>query len=113
MNEPVELATPHTSASAPAFPIFWCRQSTRLLLFFLHLVLLIAALSLTPRTHAFELGAAVGLVLIFGCLFSWAVLYRAQSRTFVGIFAGVAIAQLAFIAFVGLHFRSEDKALQI
>lgn len=30
----------------------------------------------------------------------------------MGIFAGVAIAQLAFITFVGLHFRSEDKALQ-
>jgi hypothetical protein len=80
--------------------------------FFLHLVLLIAALSLTRRTHAFELGAAVGLVLIFGCLFSWAVLYNAQSRTLVGIFAGVAIAQLAIIAVVGLHFRSEDRALQ-
>jgi hypothetical protein len=112
MNEPVGLATPHTSVSAPDSPDFWCRQSTRLLLFFLHFILLIAALSLTPRTHAFELGAAVGLVLIFGCLFSWVVLYHAQSRTLVGIFAGVAIAQLVFIAFVGLHFRSEDKALQ-
>ena len=112
MNEPVEFVTPPAPVSPATSPDFWCRQSTRLLLFFLHLILLVAAVSVTPASHGVELGASVGLILILGCLFAWAVLYHAQNRTVVGIFAGVAIAQLSFITVVGLHFRSEDKALQ-
>jgi len=113
MNEPVEFS-PSSKSTAPltASSDFWCRRSTRLLLFFLHLVFLIVAVSFTPGSHAFELGQVAGLILILGCLFSWAVLYHAQSPTLVGIFAGVAIAQIAFIAFVGLQFRFEEKALQ-
>lgn len=112
MSEPVGLATPPMPAPATASLDFWCRQSTRFVLFFLHLALLIAAISIAPRGYGFELGEAIGLILIFGCLFAWAVLYHAESRTLVGIFAGVAIAQLAFIVFVGLHLRSGDKALR-
>jgi len=113
MNEPVEFS-PSSKSTAPltASSDFWCRRSTRLLLFFLHLVFLIVAVSFTPGSHAFELGQVAGLILILGCLFSWAVLYHAQSPTLVAIFAGVAIAQIAFHSFcrTAISVRGESTS---
>ena len=67
---------------------------------------------MTPEGYFFELGLYAGAVLIFGCLFLWAILAIARDRSAILLFCVVALAQVGYVAFVVSGFRTENRALQ-
>jgi hypothetical protein len=81
-------------------------------LFFLYTVLLVAALSVTPKRYAFQLGASTGSIIFFGTPVLWFVLFGWNSRSARLAFCALAVAQTGLIALVGWHYRSEDAQLQ-
>jgi hypothetical protein len=83
----------------------------RIALFVFHIVIVGAALSLTPDGYAFQLGEYTGTVLIFGSIVLWGLLLSAKTRRVFAIFSALALAQAGIMALVGLHFRTEDRAL--
>jgi hypothetical protein len=84
----------------------------RIGLFLLHIVLLVAACSVTPEGYAFQLGASTGSIIFFGTPVLWFVLFGWNSRNARFAFCALAVAQTGLIALVGWHFRSEDALLQ-
>jgi hypothetical protein len=84
----------------------------RIGLFLLHIVLLVAACSVTPEGYAFQLGASTGSIIFFGTPVLWFVLFGWNSRNARLAFCALAVAQTGLIALVGWHFRSEDAQLQ-
>jgi len=102
------------SPQDPAQPLvsdFWCRSGTRFALFALHLITLGAALACTPPDHAVQLGYYAGFILLFGCFFLWILLYHARIRSYVALFGVLAVAQVGYIAAIGLEFRRDDRII--
>jgi hypothetical protein len=84
----------------------------RIGLFLLHVVLLVAAFSVTPQGYFVQLGAYTGSIVVFGTPVLWLVLFVGNSRKARLAFCALAVAQTGLIALVGWHFRSEDALLQ-
>jgi hypothetical protein len=84
----------------------------RIGLFLLHIVLLAAAVSVTPQGYAMQLGADTGSIIFFGTPILWFVLFGWNSRNARLAFCALAVAQTGLIALVGWHFRSEEALLQ-
>ena len=84
----------------------------RVPLFIAHLVLLVAAVSLTPSNYAFQLGAITGPVILVSTLLLWVLLWHARQRRTVLLFCGLVLAQIGLVSFVGFQFRSEDKVVR-
>jgi hypothetical protein len=112
MEEPHSEPTLRPNSPVGPFPDFWGRARTRIALLCLHVAMLAAAIALTPARYAFELGYYTGSVLLFGSLFLWFLLYTARTRRGILVFCALVLAQAGFMAFIGLRFRAENKALQ-
>jgi hypothetical protein len=112
------MEKPHSEPMLPLdspvvpFPDAWGRPWIRIVLLVLHIAMLAAAIVLMPAGYFFELGYYVGTVLLFGSIFLWFFLYSLNTRRGVLVFPAVALAQTSLIAFIGIRFRTENKALQ-
>jgi hypothetical protein len=94
------------------FPDSWGRARIRIALLVLHIAMLAAAIALTPAGYAFELGHYSGSVLLFGSLCLWFLLYFVRTRKEILLFCALALTQAGFMAFIGMRFRTENRALQ-
>jgi len=104
--EQVNAADPTT---APV-PDFRGHCVVRITLLILHMVALIAAGSLTPAGYYFRLGEYTGGLVVFGCFILWCLLFAAKTRRGIALFCGLALGQAGFVALVGLHLQTEDRA---
>jgi hypothetical protein len=102
---------PPDSVARPVSRV-WSVWWIRVLLFIAHLALLVAAASLTPANYAFQLGALMGSVMLFGTLFLWVLLWYARQRRTVLLFCALVLAQTGVIAFVAMQFRAEDRLVR-
>ena len=112
MDEPQTVPAPQPDPAITPAGDVWGRAGTRLALFFLHVAILVALFVSTPSNYYFQLGASVGLLVIFGCLFLWGLLYAAKTRDAVLLFCTVALVQVGFVTFVVWQYRAEDRAFQ-
>jgi multisubunit Na+/H+ antiporter MnhG subunit len=87
----------------------WGRWWVRLLLFVAHLALLVASISLAPDAYAYQLGATVGPVIVFGTLLLWFLVWFARTRPLVLLFCSLILVQAGITSLVSLHFRSEAR----
>jgi hypothetical protein len=112
------MEEPHSKPLLPldspvvSFPDPWGRARIRVVLLVLHIAILATAIALTPAGYFFELGSYVGTVLLFGSVFLWFLLYSWKNRRGVLVFCALALAQAGLIAFIGMRFRTENRALQ-
>lgn len=90
---------------------FWGRWWVRLLLFVTHLALLVASILLAPDAYAYQLGATVGPLIVFGTLVLWFLLWFARTRGLVLLFCSLILVQAGIISLVGLHFREEARLI--
>jgi hypothetical protein len=90
----------------------WGGAWIRIVLVVLHVAMLAAAIALTPAGYFFELGYYVGTVLLFGSIFLWFLLYSLNTRRGVLVFCALALTQAGLIAFIGMRFRTENRAVQ-
>jgi hypothetical protein len=112
MEEPHSKPTLPLDSPVVPFPDSWGRSRIRISLLVLHIGLLAAAIALTPAGYFFELGYYVGTVLLFGSIVLWFLLYSLNTRRGVLVFCALALAQAGLIAFIGMRFRTENRALQ-
>lgn len=107
-------ATENCPPEAVARPVSraWGVWWIRLLLFFAHFVLLVAAASLTPSNYSFQLGAVAGPAILVSTLLLWILLWYARQRRTVLLFSGLVLAQTGLIAYVSIQFRTEDRVVQ-
>ena len=110
MDEP--HSKPMLPLDSPVVPDSCGRARIRIALLMLHIGVLAAAIALTPAGYFFELGYYVGMVLLFGTLLVWFLLYSVRTRSGVLMFCALALAQAGLIAFMGMRFRTENRALQ-
>ncbi len=112
MDEP--HSKPMLPLDPPVVPYHdsWGRAWIRIALLVLHVAVLAAAIALTPAGYFFELGSYVGTVLFLGSVFLWFLLYSLNTRRGVLVFCALALAQAGLIAFIGMRFRIENRALQ-
>jgi hypothetical protein len=112
------MEEPHSKPTLPPdFPVVpfldsWGRSRIQITLLVLHIGLLTVAIALTPAGYFFELGYYVGTVLLFGSILLWFLLYSLNTRRGVLVFCALALAQAGLIAFTGMRFRTENRALQ-
>jgi len=90
----------------------WNRWWIRGLLAIGHLVLLIAAASLTPSGYFVQLGASVGFLHFVGTPCLWFLLWHAKTRKIVLLFCGLVAAQTGITALVALHYRAVDGVVK-
>jgi hypothetical protein len=112
MEEPHSKPTLPLDSPVVPFPDSWDRSRIRISLLVLHVGLLAAAIALTPAGYFFELGSYVGTVLLFGSILLWFLLYSLNTRRGVLVFCALALAQAGLIAFIGMRFRTENRAFQ-
>jgi len=112
MQTPDSQALSQLDSVAAPSPGFRGRWWTRAVLFVLHIVILAAAISLTPSDYDFRLGYYTGSILVFSSIFLWWLLFSAKTRRGICLYCILALVQAAFMAFVGLHFQAEDRLLR-
>ena len=112
MEEPHSKPTPPPDSPVVPFLDSWGRPQIQITLLVLHIGLLTAAIALTPAAYFFELGYYVGTVLLFGSILLWFLLYSLNTSRGVWMFCALALAQAGLIAFIGMRFRTENRALQ-
>jgi hypothetical protein len=98
-----------TTPPVPDFRGYWVKRITLLIL---HIVVLLAAGSLTPAGYYFQLGEYTGSLVIFGCVILWWLLFAAKTRRGIALFCSLALGQAGFVALVGLHWHAEDRTLK-
>jgi hypothetical protein len=76
----------------------------RIGLFILHLVLLVAAFSVTPEGYFVQLGAYTGSIVLFVTPVLWLVLFVGNSRKAIIAFCTLVVAQTGFVAHCRLAF---------
>jgi hypothetical protein len=113
MDEP--HSEPMLPLDSPVVPFrdSWGGAWIRIVLVVLHVAMLAAAIALTPAGYFFELGYYVGTVLFFGSIFLWFLLYSLNTRRGVLVFCALALTQAGLIAFIGMRFRTENRAVQL
>jgi len=88
------------------------RRATRVAFVVLHIIILVAAMSLTPDGYFFRLGEDTGVPLVASSIILWCLLLSAKTRSGITTFCVLAVGQAGLMAGVGLHFRAEDRALR-
>lgn len=112
MEEPSSTANPPINSTSRSLPERWGAGWIRFPLLIAYLVVLVGVLSQTPEGYFFQLGEITGWAIIIGTPLLLFLLWSARQRTAIMWFAGLALAQIGFIAFFVMQFRAEHRFLQ-
>src|SRR5262249_55451074 len=93
-------------------PTLWTKLGIRVALFVLHIVVLVAAMSLTPSGYFFQLGHYTGTILLLSSILLWGLLFSSKTGRGILLYCILALVQAGAMALVGLHFQDEDRVLQ-
>lgn len=112
MQSPDSKTLSHVDPIVAPSADFRVRWWLRVPLFVLHVVVVAAAMSLTPSAYFFQLGYHTGSVLLLSSIFLWCLLFSAKTRKGIWLYCLFALLQIGLMALLGLHLQAEDRALQ-